>query len=57
MDTWVATLLKQIVTKMSPGIRTSLVEFVDKLEADAKGTPNPWDDIGVGLLKLILLIR
>ncbi len=57
MDRWVAMLLKQILTQMSPNIRTALVEFVDKLEADAKGTKNPWDDIGVGLLKLVLFIK
>lgn len=54
---WMAALLQQILTQMSPTIRTSLVEFVNKLESDAKGTKNPWDDIGVGLLKLVLLIK
>ena len=57
MDTWIATLLRQILTQMSPAIRSTLVEFVDRLEVDAKGTKNPWDDIGVGLLKLVLLIK
>lgn len=57
MDKWIATLLKQILTQMSPNIRTALVEFVNKLEVDAKETKNPWDDIGVGLLKLVLLIK
>lgn len=57
MSNWMAILLKQIITQMSPNIRTALVEFVNKLDEDAKGTKNPWDDIGVGLLKLVLLIK
>jgi len=42
---------------MSPNIRTALVEFVNKLDESAKKTDNPWDDVGVGLLKLVLLIK
>jgi len=57
MDNWIATLVKQILTQMSPGIRDALVAFVTKLDEEAKGTKNPWDDIGVGLLKLVLLIK
>lgn len=52
-----AKLLRQIITQMSPGIRQALVEFVNKLDADAQATENPWDDVAVGLLKLILLIK
>lgn len=57
MDTWLSSLMKQILIQMSPAIRDTLVKFVDQLEADAKGTKNPWDDIGVGLLKFVLLIK
>jgi len=57
MDTWIAKLLQQIVTQISPQIRTALVEFVGKLDEQAQKTPNPWDDVIVGLLKLVLLIK
>ena len=52
-----AKLLRQIVTQMSPAIRTALVEFVNKLDEAAQKTDNPWDDVAVGLLKLVLLIK
>lgn len=57
MDNWVAVFLEQLLTQMSPNIRTALVDFVNKLEVEAKETVNPWDNIGVGLLKLVLLIK
>ena len=57
MSKWMVVLLRQIITQMSPGIRTALVEFVDQLDGHAKQTDNPWDDVAIGLLKLILLIE
>lgn len=57
MDNWLVALLKQVLTQMSPNIRTLLVEFVNKMDVEAKETKNPWDDIGVWLLKLVLLIK
>lgn len=57
MDSWIVKVLKQVVTNMSPNIRASIKSFVDDLEADAAATENPWDDIGVFFLKLILLIK
>lgn len=57
MENWVAVLLRQIITQMSPAIRTALVEFVNQLDGHAKKTDNPWDDVAVGLLKLVLLIK
>ena len=57
MNKWMATLLRQIVTQMSPAIRTALVEFVTRLDEAAQRTDNPWDDVAVGLLKLVLLIE
>ncbi len=58
MDKWLAVLLKQIITQISPQLRTTIVDFVAKLEADAKKTvDNPWDDVLVGLIKLVLAIK
>jgi len=52
-----AALVKQVLTLVSPNIRKALLEFIDTLEADAEATPNPWDDIAVGLLEFILDIK
>jgi len=57
MNNWIATLLGQVVAQMSPEIRKGMVEFVNKLEAQAKATPNPWDDIFVGIVKFVLVIK
>ena len=52
---WVK-LIEQILKVISPQIRKALVELVTKLEVSAKETPNPWDDVFVGLLKFVLQI-
>jgi len=57
MNNWMVKLLQQIITQMSPAIREALVEFVNTLDTQAQKTPNPWDDVAVGLLKLVLLIK
>ncbi len=56
MNKWLAALLEQILKQISPELRKALIEFVNRLEADAKKTANPWDDIFVGLIKLVLVI-
>ena len=57
MDEWLLRLIGMIITVLSPELKTGLTEFVAKLEADAKKTPNPWDDIFVGLLKTLFGIK
>ncbi len=56
MNKWLLVLLAEILKLISPQLRTALVELVNRLEAQAKETPNQWDDIFVGLLKFVLLI-
>jgi len=57
MDGWLAALLGQVVKQISPEIRKGMVEFVLKLEEQAKATPNPWDDIFIGIVKFVLVIK
>lgn len=57
MNTWLALLLQQVVRQISPEIRKGMVEFVNKLEVEAKETVNPWDDIFVGIVKFVLVIK
>ncbi len=57
MTGWLVTLLEQVVNHVSPEIRKGMVEFVLKMEEQAKATPNPWDDIFVGIVKFVLVIK
>ncbi|KKL54949.1 hypothetical protein LCGC14_2260280 [marine sediment metagenome] len=57
MNAWLAMLLEQVVKQMSPEIRDGMVKFVLQLEKNAKATPNPWDDIFVGIVKFVLVIK
>lgn len=46
-------LLEKLLTGMSPKIREAILEFLKELEAKAKETPNPIDDIIVLLLRIL----
>ena len=54
MDKWLAALLEQMLKVISPNLKKAVEELVLKLEEQAKATPNPWDDIFVGLLKRVI---
>lgn len=55
MNEWLLRLVRLVLTVLSPELRTALVEWLDDLDARAKNTDNPWDDVLVGILKSILL--
>lgn len=57
MNEWLFRLITMILSLISPELRQGLTDWVIKLEADAKETSNPWDDIFVGLLKSVLGIK
>lgn len=54
MNKWILQLITMIVTVMSPELRKGLEDVINGLDAQAKKTANPWDDILVGLLKTLL---
>ena len=54
MDKWILGLLTKILTVISPELRLVVSEWLGDLETRAKATPNPWDDIFVTFLKLLL---
>ncbi|MCP3678964.1 MAG: hypothetical protein GY782_01170 [Gammaproteobacteria bacterium] len=56
MAGWIAVLIQQLLSVITPELRKAVVEFVAQLEKQAKATPNKWDDIFVGLLKAVLVI-
>jgi len=57
MNEWILRIIGMVVGVMSPELRTGMTKWVKNMEVEAKKTPNPWDDIFVGLLKSILGIR
>ncbi len=50
-------IIQIILTAISPELRKMIVEFVIKLSAAAKETPNPVDDVAVDILKILLAIK
>lgn len=55
MNDWIMRLFGLVVTVISPELRKGLEEWLTQLEERAKKTPNPWDDVFVGILKSVLL--
>lgn len=56
MKDWMAILIQQLLHVISPALRDAVVQLVKNLDAQAKKTPNPWDDIFVGILKYVVKI-
>jgi len=56
MEGMISTFIEGVIGKMSPELRTGIIEFVGKLETTAKATKNPWDDIIVLYIKVALKI-
>lgn len=57
MNEWVLRMIGLVVGSASPAIRESIKAWVLELEVQAKETPNPMDDILVGLIKIVLNIQ
>ncbi len=55
MNEWILRLIGLVVTVASPELRAMLTEWLQTLEANAKKTANPWDDILVAMLKTLML--
>ena len=43
-----------VLKAISPQIRALVVAFIKNLEIEAPKTPNPWDDLLVLILKVLL---
>lgn len=54
MNEWILRLITLIVGSASPELRKLIKDWVIELEARAKETPNPFDDVLVGLIKIVL---
>jgi len=57
MERIIARIFEEILNRMSPELQRAIAEKVIELEKVAKGTVNPWDDVGVILLKIVLKIE
>jgi len=42
---WLVTLLMRMVTQVTPAFLEDLREFIRKEQAEARTTPNPFDDM------------
>ncbi len=51
------TIIQIILSAISPELRDLILKFAKELEAKAKKTPNPFDDVAVEVLKVILGIN
>lgn len=47
-------IIKQLLKVISPELRKLIEEWINNLEEQASQTPNPWDNILVGFLKVLL---
>lgn len=50
-------ILEVVVKNLSPQLRKYIIEAVDNWGEAAKKTENPWDDIFVKILKILLKIN
>lgn len=57
MNEWILRLISLIVGSASPELRKLIKEWVLELEKRAKETPNPFDDVLVGLIKIVLNVN
>jgi len=57
MSEWLYRLIALVMGQVSPELRSGIVEWVKNLEERAKKTPNPWDDVFVGILKSVLNVK
>lgn len=57
MDDWIMRLIHMVVTVVSPELRDGIAQWVNELDAQAKKTSNPWDDIFVAVLKSVLFVK
>jgi len=57
MDKIIAKIIEAVIKNMSAEFRENLTQAVLILEKNAKESKNPWDDIGVMILKVALGIN
>jgi len=54
MEKFIFKILAAVLKAISPQIRNLIVVFLKNLEVEAPKTPNPWDDLLLLVLKVLL---
>lgn len=54
MNRWLFTILSKAISLASPSIIENLRQLVEEMMVKAEGTPNPWDDIIVGMIQMLV---
>lgn len=54
MEKFIINLLVSILGQMSPVLRESVILWLDDMQKRAAETPNPWDDMFVSFLRILL---
>ena len=54
MEKYLLSLIRLLLTVLSPEIREAIVSFLNELEKQADKTVNEWDDLIVVMLKRLL---
>ncbi len=54
MNKWLLTVLTKIIAMASPEILEGVRKLVQEMVDRAAATPNPWDDIFIGLLQMLI---
>ena len=49
----IQTLLAMLVPMLTPEIKAEIGAFLDQIEAKAKATPNPYDDIAIHIIRIV----
>lgn len=57
MNEWLLRIITLVVGSASPQLRALIRDWVKDLESRAKETPNPFDDVLVGLIKIVLDVK
>jgi len=47
-------LIPRLLDVITPELRNTVHEVLLKLQEKAESTPNPWDDLFVGFLRMVL---
>ena len=55
MEKYLLSLIRLLLSVISPELRNGLKVLLDNLEKQAEKTPNEWDNLIVSMLKSVLL--
>ena len=54
MEKIIIKIVEELIENISPEIRSRMIKFLDQLEADARQTKTPWDDLAIKIAKAVI---